>query len=184
MDQVKWVLWRKISNETQILDLSQRKDLSQLSSLAVWQSHHAMDNAGLILSLCVWNFRQNSPREGILPWPRITETALLKRQVSAFPLLSTEKNIMTSGLVPFPKTAKRLQDHDTHFQNFILLETLILLHFLEGENSQHEFTTGQMKIRESQRQRGACNHSTTLLALGTWCFLSLGRGDWLQYRSS
>lgn len=62
---------------------------------------------------------------------------------------------MTSGLVPFPKTAKRLQEHDIHFQNFILLETLILLHFLEGENSQHGFTTGQMKIRESQRQRGA-----------------------------
>lgn len=87
-------------------------------------------------------------------------------------------------LVPFSETAKRPQDHDIHFQNFMLLETLILLHFLEGENSQHEFTTGQMKIRESQRQRGACNHSPTLLPLGTWCFLSLGRGDWLQHRSS
>lgn len=92
-------------------------------------------------------------------------------------VLSTEQNIMTSGLVPFPKTAKSLQEHDIHFQNIILLETLILLHFLEGENSQHEFTTGQMKIRESQRQRGACNRSATPMALGTWCFLSLGKGD-------
>ena len=84
---------------------------------------------------------------------------------------------MTSGLVPFSKTAKALQDYEIHFQNIIPLEALISLHFLEGENSQHGFTTGQMKITESQRHSGACNSSITLVALGTQCFLSFGRGD-------
>lgn len=171
------MLWQKIW-------VRQRRDLSQLSSLAVWQSHRAMNNAGLILSLFVWNFRQNF-RESFIGQESL-KLPFSKEKFQPFhkTVLSTEQNITTSGLVPFPKTAKRLQDHNIHFQNFILLETLILLHFLQGENSQHEFTTGQMKIRESQRQRGACNHSTTLMASGTWCFLSLGRGDWLQYRSS
>lgn len=79
-------------------------------------------------------------------------------------VLSAEKYIMTSRLVPFSKTAKRLQDYEINFQNFILL---ILFHFLKGENSLHGFTTGQMKIIESQRHSGACNSSITLVALGT-----------------
>lgn len=74
---------------------------------------------------------------------------------------------MTSGFVPFSKTAKRLRHCEIHFQKFIPLEALISLHFLEGENSQHGFTTGQMKIIESQRHSGACNTSITLAALGT-----------------
>lgn len=90
-------------------------------------------------------------------------------------VLPREQNIMTTWTVPFSKTAERLQKP---------LEALISLNFLESEKSQYAFTTGQMKIIWSQRHPGARHSSITPVALGTSGFLSLGRGEWLQYRSS
>lgn len=74
--------------------------------------------------------------------------------------------------------------HEINFEKFMPLEALISLNFLEGENSHHGFTIGQMKIIQSQRHTGVCNGSVTLVALGAQCFLSLGWGERLQYTSS